>query len=374
MNYLQARNAILRRVPGPHAGRLQDAIREALRSWRIYAAQFNTKGWPFLLREITMRNEGGYEAGSVAITQDSRTATLTGGTWPTTCVGWFLTVKESEGEVFKIASRTSDTVVVLDRPYEGESVSGGDYIAWDPYCIAPADLMGWKSIRMERVSGVVGYEDMGYLDQVWPNALTLGDGVEMLTLAEPTKAAQYDTGTVTIAKADATVTLSGGTWPEWCVGHHLRFMNETALYKIASRTDDTNVELDRDYGGNLGGSARTYALDPPGAVRLEIRPPQEDQFTLKVRYWCQPEELVNDTDLLEGPQAYQEAILDLVSADVLTTEMPAMPPTEAGAMLQQQYMAKVNKFSGRGNSGLSAVMGGTVPPAEEAVLKNVRYA
>lgn len=52
---------------------------------------------------------------------------------------------------------------------------------------------------------------------------------------------QYTTGTITTTKGDATVTLATGTWPSWAALGKLRIKSK--VYRIASRTSDTEVEL-----------------------------------------------------------------------------------------------------------------------------------
>jgi hypothetical protein len=54
--------------------------------------------------------------------------------------------------------------------------------------------------------------------------------------------APYATGTIAIANGATTVTLTGGIWPDWTATHGSLVIN-TVEYVIASRTDDTNLEL-----------------------------------------------------------------------------------------------------------------------------------
>lgn len=62
--------------------------------------------------------EARYNTGTLTVTQNSTTATLAGGTWPTNAALGELTLS---GRLYTIDSRSSSTVVVLDTPYAGES-------------------------------------------------------------------------------------------------------------------------------------------------------------------------------------------------------------------------------------------------------------
>ena len=52
----------------------------------------------------------------------------------------------------------------------------------------------------------------------------------------------YATGTIAVTKTGTTVTLTDGVWPSWTATHGTLVVNNVA-YAIASRTDDTHIEL-----------------------------------------------------------------------------------------------------------------------------------
>ena len=60
--------------------------------------------------------------------------------------------------------------------------------------------------------------------------------VELVTVAP------YNDGTIAIANGATTVTLTDGVWPTW-TGTHGSLVIDTVEYVIASRTDDTTLEL-----------------------------------------------------------------------------------------------------------------------------------
>lgn len=58
----------------------------------------------------------------------------------------------------------------------------------------------------------------------------------------------YQTGTITLTNDDATVTLSGGTWPAWAASGQLLIGG--IYYRVATRTNGTTIELTNEYAGS----------------------------------------------------------------------------------------------------------------------------
>jgi len=69
---------------------------------------------------------------------------------------------------------------------------------------------------------------------------------------------KYSTGTVAVANSDATVTLSGGTFPTW-VGSESIIKINAVDYGVASWTDNTHIELDAPWAGGTQGGL-TYEI------------------------------------------------------------------------------------------------------------------
>jgi len=369
VNYLEVKNRIESALPFPAQGLVKRQIVDSFRARQLGAAAMNAKGWPFLKRTEARRNDGGYDTGSVEVAQGSRAVTGTGTTWEAKMLGWRFAPQGGETEIYDIAT-TAASAFTLDRPYEGESDSGLEYRVWDPYITAPSDLHAWQSIGFEAGGRQIGHASLGVVRGVWPDPRSFGSAI-LTCLGPPSTDAKYSTGTVAITAASATVTLSAGTWPEDVVGHHLRFGDESPLYRVKSRDSDTGLTLFRNYGGNIAASGLSYELDPPGAIRIEVNYPQEDRYALKIEYFCIPEELVNDADPVEGEDLYQSCLCDLAIADVLESNI------DAGSMEQEMVQAlftRARTYRQRGQSGLVMLMRGETPaPERDMVMKDCRY-
>ena len=366
MTLRHALSQIMRSLPGPAGGEARDQAREALRDAQLFATSLNHKGWPHNQRQGHGRNAGGYDTGTVTFTKNGRTVTGSGTTWTEAMVGWRIGSAASREEVYEIVAVGSTTSLTLARPYEGETNSGTAYRMYDPYATMPADLQKFISVQFEYGPGIVGYINVAKLKADAPKPILFSDGNEALfAFAQPTNAARYSTGTVTITAGSPTVTLATGTWPEWLVGRHIRFQNEDVLYKILSRTSDAVLVLDRVYGGDWPGAGLTYELDPAGAQRIQLHHPHEAQFAFTVEYFCTPQALVNDGDVLEGGDEYGRAIVNMAKAEVLARAVPAT------GLTQEQMFAwktKADSYRGAGERQLQALIEGNKAPEDQAVM------
>lgn len=95
----------------------------------------------------------------------------------------------------------------------------------------------------------------------------VNDALDMISGAKPwphllrraylTLKGAYTTGTITTAAGDATVTLAGGTLPAWAASGRIFFQGQ--VIDVASRTDDTHLEMATPWGGT-GAAGLTYVL------------------------------------------------------------------------------------------------------------------
>ena len=69
----------------------------------------------------------------------------------------------------------------------------------------------------------------------------------------------YITGTITVTELDSTVLLTDGVWPDWTATKGTLVIDSVA-YAIASRTDDTHIEL-----------SEAWALDTEDLVSYTLR-------------------------------------------------------------------------------------------------------
>jgi len=94
--------------------------------------------WPRYKTHGELSLAGEYSTGTIAIVQASTNVTLTGGTWPTAAASFKLLI---DGKVYRIASRTSGTVLVLTTAWADASITGESYVLFRDEYTLPSDCM-----------------------------------------------------------------------------------------------------------------------------------------------------------------------------------------------------------------------------------------
>ena len=87
--------------------------------------------WPELMRRDFFNTVAAYETGTLVATLDSKTWTITGGTFPTDVATGFYRIALSNSDPwYRIVTRSSGTVVLTNDAYQDATVSGVSYIAY----------------------------------------------------------------------------------------------------------------------------------------------------------------------------------------------------------------------------------------------------
>jgi hypothetical protein len=79
--------------------------------------------------------------------------------------------------------------------------------------------------------------------------------------------ASYATGTIELVNGDATVVLTDGVWPAWAATHGTLAVNGSR-YAIASRTNDSEIELAEAWSGDSDAEA-SFALEHDGNYDMD---------------------------------------------------------------------------------------------------------
>jgi hypothetical protein len=93
-----------------------------------------------------------------------------------------------------------------------------------------------------------------------------------------------------------------------------------------------------------------------------------DQYALKMRYWAEPEELVDDKDQLEGWNTYQEAIVEYATADFLMRNLPD-PGPEMNNPQYNQMIGRAKASERQAERMMDSLMGNAVAPTGHARVR-----
>ena len=105
---------------------------------RAYRDAWTRHPWTERHKQAFLPMLAPYSTGTVAVTNNSTTVTLTGGTWPTdvASAGYKFALSVN-GEWYGVATRSSGTVILLDRVYLGTTDADTTYIVYcDVYALA----------------------------------------------------------------------------------------------------------------------------------------------------------------------------------------------------------------------------------------------
>lgn len=100
----------------------------------------------------------------------------------------------------------------------------------------------------------------GILNVVSMDILSRLDYLPLWTVAILRTVAPYDDGTASVNITSKTVAGVGTTWTDAMVGRKFKFDNDTAYYRIASRTNDTELKLEEAYAGDENASGEDYVI------------------------------------------------------------------------------------------------------------------
>lgn len=102
--------------------------------------------WPFLLTDRgTISLDAFYNTGTLTLTNGLTTVTLASGTWPSWAASGKLKIA---GRTYFIASRTSNSVLVLSTAWKETTSSGVSYTLFRDEYSLPSDLMRFGSIQL----------------------------------------------------------------------------------------------------------------------------------------------------------------------------------------------------------------------------------
>jgi len=151
---------------------------------------------------------------------------------------------------------------------------------------------------------------------------------------EITLEAPYETGTLAVTEGDATVTLSGGTWPANAIKGYVAIENK--LYRISERTNDTVIELESDYPFDTDASVDSWrwirtAYDLPSDVYRLNEP-------MYGRNWLWPTDPVPYPDLQKQIYAWQYSLTWASAFAVANGQIHLWPaPSEATIVAWSYY-------------------------------------
>lgn len=246
---------------------------------------FYDRDWEWRKRTYYFTTRKPYSTGTVTVTENSRTVAGSGTTWTAAMrVGYLLVGNRA----YKIQSVVDGDELKLEAPYPESTESSKAYSIIFPDIHLPHEIESIVSVKLNGADlNVVNRDQLTLsLDSVaTPRQCAFGDR---------TREDYYNTNTVTVTNASATVTGSSTAFESLMEGMSFRVNDFSKCYVIKSVDSPTQLTLREAYEGT-GASGKSYSISPVGTGMLSFRSAPDDYYSVEVEALIGSSKLVSDT-------------------------------------------------------------------------------
>jgi len=201
---------------------------------------FNGKfPWPWALNRFSFQTVPNKTAGTVSVTQGSRTVTGSGTAFSTDDEGQVFLLKNEKDNKYIILKVNSSTELLLEQPYTLESKSDQLYIIHHKYYILASEAQNVYDMYVERDK--LRYADLRDFDAKFPDSQERGIPLHWTRWGRDYKIRTHSAGTITIEAESRTV-----------IGVSTNFLGNvqpgdliiaTETYHVKSVDSDTQISL-----------------------------------------------------------------------------------------------------------------------------------
>lgn len=283
-----------------------------LRGFNLYNQDFNNRFlWPWRWKYYPIQTIPNYKAGTVTVTNGSRSVTGTGFT--SAMKGRFLKLTR-EDEIYQILSVTSAAALTLSTPYIGDSGAGLSFLIWKKFYDLPPEVPYLKKIKLLRWPHSVECIERSDIDDGFRRGFETGFP-EAWALGEVNREVQeYSLGTVSAAQNSRTWTGVGTAWLD-NASPGAELVIGTTVYNVESVDSDTQIT-----------TIQRASVVPPGTPHiLRTRNRTQIMFSsvpdpavnLYLRYPAKQYDLMNDLDESPVWEGYEHIVLDCLYGYIL---------------------------------------------------------
>lgn len=113
---------------------------------------FNGKfAWPWLRAKFSLNTILNVTDGTVSATKGSRIITGSGTAFTDAQEGQVFLIRPREDKLYCIVKRNSATELVLDQPYNEETIAGASYIIWHKYYTLASEVNNFEDFYLEEI-------------------------------------------------------------------------------------------------------------------------------------------------------------------------------------------------------------------------------
>lgn len=258
-----------------------------LRTNEAQDAVFYAADWEWRKRTFYMTTTKPHEAGTITVTENSRTVSGSGSGWPDSLKVGYLLVS---GKLYKIQSIISSVSLKLEAPFDGATASGLAYkIVFPEYPLN------------HEISSIVSVKYHGQditpktKQRLTLSATTLGVPSEC-ALADRTKDDYDVTGTVQVTQGSNAIAGTATNFSSEMEGMTFRVNEFAKEYTIQAVNSTTSITLRETYDGDTG-TAKTYKINPKGAQLLLFKSTPDNYYYIEIEALIKPIKLINNNDI-----------------------------------------------------------------------------
>lgn len=266
----------------------------------------NSFNWPWLMEETFITTVAPHETGNVDVTNGSKVVSggSTSPVFTTAMVGRKFRIADEEA-FYTIAGVASDSEILLEQPYQGDTDTDQSYKIFKDEYRLPANLDKLKVMRqIENAVSMVGIQASAFdLIEPTPNA----EASPNFYLVIGSKKDTYSTGTVS---ATAGASIITGVSTAWTGVDGLSKQNRITIgsnvYTIKKVNSATQVTIYENIISTVSGTTYSINMDNLIVQFFDIPDAVENIY---FRFQRIPEVLFGDTDIPDIPMQWIQTLI-----------------------------------------------------------------
>lgn len=264
--------------------------------------------WPYLWTGSFFTTDDDYSTGTVDVTIGSTAVTGNSTVWTAAMVGRKIRVA-SQRAYYTIASRTSNTAITLDQPYQGATATAQTYSLYQDEYLLRSDVDYPKLLRQIETGVPLLSLDISEFDLRYPAPETLGDPVIQTLIGR--NVGTYTTGTITISSGSRIMT---GVSTAWTTARGLsrgtKIQVGSVVFTVNTITNDTSLTVYESAAATIAeGTSYTAIIDNLIVQVLDL---PDAARNIYYRFQRLPAVLDIDADMPDLPDSIHPLILDRV--------------------------------------------------------------
>jgi hypothetical protein len=265
----------------------------------------NRYPWPWIMSRASFKTTALESAGTVAVTQNSRTVTGSGTSFGSDHVGQIFMLQGDIGDKYRILSVASATSLSLEQPFIDDSQSGVAYHVWKKYYTLASDAR--QIIGMRRVNNLPVYfifKDDFEKRYRHPH---LGTFSYWSLWGFDYKKRSYSTGTVQAGDATSTLTGSGTSWLG-NVEPGDKISVNSLIYHVSSIDSDTQITIIEKFTSSVA-AGTSYSIVSEKAPTVILSGTPDPVELIEYEYHRKTFPLLDETEVPNIPQQFFDALV-----------------------------------------------------------------